>query len=205
MKWKRTKSYHSWILTGMSCSESWPRDFPTTETLMGRRCWPNHCNQETQYEIQWDRMDMGTAWHRGSIRTSHPAVPGSNLTTGKKWNPLKKDLPRWNVCRQKSFTKKTNFAEKKPHFEAMTGEKRTRCRDYCPNGQPTHILFRSRLNSGFRPRLEEDWRRFMPRADCRPPELGPAEKPPETSEKCQVTEGWIVYTQIFSFWPFSNA
>ena len=27
----------------------------------------------------------GTAWHRGSVRTSHPAVPGSNLlTAGRK-------------------------------------------------------------------------------------------------------------------------
>ena len=68
-------------------------------------------------------MDKGTAWHRGSIRTSHPAIPGSNLTADKKWNLIKRDLPRWNVCRQKSFTKKTNFAEKKPHFEAHDGEK----------------------------------------------------------------------------------
>ena len=45
----------------------------------------------------------------------------------------------------------------------------------------SYILFRSRLNRGFLARFaDDDWRRFMPRADCRPPELSPpAEKLPE--------------------------
>ena len=85
MKWKETQKILK-NLTHLQKARFNPLarlDFWSNNVACVRDC---QCSIEDTHST--DRRGMGAAWHWGSVCASHPAAPGSNLNTPKKFHMI---------------------------------------------------------------------------------------------------------------------